>query len=618
MVQAKKILVADDDEGVLDQYRDALENGRDGRGQVVLMKVATGLFGHDAPDHGSDSFDVSYVSQGEDAVDTVRFALEAGKGFSLVFVDIEMPPGMDGIETARRIREIDPDVNIAIVSSRPPANAAELPHEIAPADRLFFFQKPFHSIECRQLALAVAGRWLAMQELERSNEVLEDRIEKRTAALHRLAYFDPVTDLPNRTKLITDLNQMIDRAKKNSSGVAVILLDIERFGRINETMGYESGTRLLTEVGSRLKARCRQQDTAGRFGADEFACLIDGASNNREIEEIVDRLERSFLVPFSAGEVEEVFLRPAIGVACYPHHGGSADQIFRGAEAALKKSKAHAIRKPVIYNDGMGAAARRRMSLEAELRSAVSTSQITPHFQPQFRFADRQICGAEVLARWVKPDGESIPPNEFIPLVEELGLCTMLFESLLERSLGYVAGWQRMGWSFPISVNVSAHQLHDPTLPVFVREIRDQMRLPGNAVRLELTESVLVSDLSIARSMLECLAESGIGVHVDDFGTGYASLSYLAELPVDGLKIDRSFIAAATGTGREARLVQAIAAMGRAMLLEVTAEGVETMKQFEFLRDAGCDVLQGYLLGRPMSGDDFGRWLSEQRTRETA
>ena len=609
-----RILVVDDDELLIEEYLRCLgEDYEPDNATTTLTELEKVLFGEDTDERGAARFCVDTHSQGNPAVKAVEEAVRAGQPYAIVFLDIRMPPGIDGIEAAKRIRALDPDVNIVIVTGSMSAEVENLDAEVPPADKIFFFKKPFHAAECRQLAAALCGKWHADMALRRVNEELEERVQERTAALHKLAYYDPVTELPNHLLLLDELQAMIDRSEDGVGDSVVILLDVDRFSFINETMGYDAGTELLISIGNRLvQALCEERQgsntVVGRFGADEFAVLVPGVESDTAIRELTEQVQGLVEEPFLING-RDIFLKASIGVAWHPVHGRDAPLIFRCAEAALHRSMRSIDHAITYYHSEMRYRARHKFDMEAEFRGAIDNGQIKAFYQPQQCLKTGELAGVEALARWVRADGSVVLPADFIPLSEEMGISDLLFETVLTDVCTEVRAWGADGgWDVSVSVNLSAHQLRNADLVSLVKKILLREELDRELINLELTETALLEDLTVARPILNDLSAFGVGIHIDDFGTGYSSLSYLAELPVKTLKIDRSFVGKLTDSEPNTRVVQAIIALGKAMELEIVAEGVETDRQYAIVRKLGCDLAQGYFIARPMPADRFRRW----------
>jgi diguanylate cyclase (GGDEF)-like protein len=552
-------------------------------------------------------------NQGEQAVAAVESAMANREPFSIVFIDIRMPPGIDGIDAAKQIRALDPNVNIVVVTGSLSVDPDNLGKEIPPADKVFFFKKPFLGAECRQLAAALCGKWHADMALRRANEDLERRVEERTAALQKIAYFDLVTRLPNQLLLLEELKSLIGRAEDTPGDTVAVLLDVDRFSFINETMGYESGTELLRSIGNRLSRTLidetdSRQAIVGRFGADEFAVLMPGVESETDIRDLAEKVKQTVEEPFLING-RDLFLKAAVGVSWHPVHGRDAKSVFRCAEAALHRSMRSLDMAITYYHSEMRFRARHKFDLEAELRGAIDSGQITAHYQPQQSTRTGELAGVEALARWTRPDGSVVPPSDFVPLSEEMGISDLLFESIMRTVCSDVAAWREEGnWNVPVSVNLSAHQLRSHDLVSLIKGILMSSQVDKKLINLELTETVLLEDLTIAEPVLNDLAAFGVGIHIDDFGTGYSSLSYLAQLPVQTLKIDQAFIAQLSDPKANTKVIEAIIALGKAMELEVIAEGVETDQQYAIVRRLGCDIAQGYFIAKPMPADQLRQW----------
>ena len=611
-----RVLVVDDDETMIDEYEHCLSpRFRPDMAATTITDLEKVLFGEETDERGAARFEVHSRRQGEDAVEAVLSACKTGQPYAIVFIDVRMPPGMDGIEAAKRIREIDPNVNIVVVTGSIGSDPRDLGELIPPADKIFFFKKPFHAIECRQLTAAICGKWHSDLALRRANEELELRVAERTEDLRKLAFQDPVTGLPNQLQLTKELQAMIDASNKGREESAVVLFDIDRFSFLNETMGYERGTELLRGIGARLEKTMERLDLSdcgiiGRFGADEFACIATGVNSDEKLRAMAEGIEAAVERPFVING-RDVYLKAAFGVAWHPQHGRDARTVFRCAEAALHRSMRGVQGGITYYHSEMQNHARDKFDLEGELRNAIENGEIVCYYQPQLSLDSGQLGGVEALARWVRPDGSIVPPGDFVPLSEEMGISDLLFEAVLDNICDSLDRWQdERDWSVPVSVNVSAHQLGNGNFPSFIRDKLAAKKIHPWLINLELTETTLLEDLNAVKPMLDQLADFGVGLHIDDFGTGYSSLSYLAELPVQTMKIDRSFTGRITESRTIARVVQAIIALGKALQLNIVAEGVETEQQLLLVNQLSCELAQGYFIGKPMPENEFLDWCA--------
>ena len=614
LASPNRVLVVDNDPQQIFEYVSCLgDEFEPDIATETLGDLEKVLLGEEAEADHNPRFEVHSRNQGEAAVDAVRHGLAKRQPFSAVFLELEMPPGIGGIEAAREIRALDPNVNIVIVSGSEDENPENPGKMIPPADKIFFFRKPFHGVECRQLTAALCGKWHADMALRSANEDLERRVEERTAALQKIAYFDVVTRLPNQLLLIEELKNLINAAEDSEGDTVVVLLDVDRFSFINETMGYESGTELLRSIGNRLSRTFAEdcdgeQAVVGRFGADEFAVLLPGVETDSDIRVLAEKVKETVEEPFLING-RDLFLNVAVGVAWHPVHGRDAKSVFRCAEAALHRSMRSIDHPITYYHNEMRYRARHKFDLEAELRGAIDSGQIVAYYQPQQCTRSGELAGLEALARWIRPDGSAVAAADFIPLSEEMGISDVLFESVMREVCKDLAGWCAEGdWDVPVSVNLSAHQLRNSDLVGLITGILSDAEVDPKLINLELTETVLLEDLTIAKPILHDLASIGIGIHIDDFGTGYSSLSYLAQLPVQSLKIDQAFVAQLSDPDATTKVVEAIIALGKALELEIVAEGVETEEQYALIRRLGCDLAQGYFVAGPMAAEQLRTW----------
>jgi diguanylate cyclase (GGDEF)-like protein len=609
-----RVLVVDDDARQVGEYVRCLSFFfNDKAATETLTDLEKVLLGEQDDTDDAPRFEVQSCSNGDSAIDAIRHSLEANEPFATVFLEPDVESSSSGLDVARAMRELDPHLNIVLVTRSGKINPDLLGRQIPPADKVFFFKKPLHGAECRQLAAALSGKWHADMALRLANEDLERRVEERTAALQKIAYFDIATRLPNQLLLIEELKNLLAKAEDTEGDTVVVLLDIDRFSFINETMGYESGTELLRSVGNRLSRTFVEQGgknrpIVGRFGADEFALLVPGVDSEDDISGIAEAVKKTVEEPFLING-RDLFLKVAVGVAWHPVHGRDAKAVFRCAEAALHRSMRSLDHAITYYHMEMRHRARYKFDLEAELRGAIESGQVTAFYQPQQSTRTGELAGVEALARWIRPDGSVVPPSDFIPLSEEMGVSDVLFECIMRTVCADVARWRAEGnWKVPVSVNLSAHQLRNRNLVDTIKGILMQAQVDKRFINLELTETVLLEDLTIAQPLLDDLAAYGVGIHIDDFGTGYSSLSYLAQLPVQTLKIDQVFVSRLSDPDANTKVVEAIIALGKAMNLEVVAEGVETDLQYAIVRRLGCDLVQGYFIAKPMPADQLLQW----------
>ena len=438
--------------------------------------------------------------------------------------------------------------------------------------------------------------------------LVEDVTELKRAheSLEHLASFDTLTGLPNRRLFRDRLEQAVKHTARESHPVAVLYLDLDNFKRVNDSLGHDVGDALLREVAERLLNCVRETDTVARLGGDEFVILLDTASTNRGVETVAQKILRELSTPIIAAG-HEVVVTTSIGITLAPTDSTDTGTLLRNADLAMYRAKERGKDRIAYFERSMDEEVSHRLILEAELRRALEAGQIEPYFQPIVRLSDMQIVGFEALARWRHPRDGFIPPGEFVPVAEECGLIIPLGEYLLERAareMNRLRAAHRA--ELYVAVNLSTYQARTVKLADVIRDILGRTGLPPSALRLEITESLLMTDFNAARKLLNRLKEElNTKVAIDDFGTGYSSLSYLKQLPVDALKVDRSFVRDIPGDQNDVEITTAIIAMGQALQKEVVAEGVESADQVTFLRERGCDYAQGFLFGHPRPPADY-------------
>ncbi len=431
------------------------------------------------------------------------------------------------------------------------------------------------------------------------------------------AFHDNLTSLANRALFKDRVEHALQRTKRQTPSVAVLFLDLDGFKEVNDSLGHAAGDRLLIQVGQRLVSCVRPSDTVARFGGDEFAVLIEDASDDLELVAVAERILDSLRQPFFVND-RELHVRGSMGIARMDPDVESVDQLLRNADLAMYRAKATGQGGFERYDPGMHTQLVERMQLEADLRRALDQGELFLHYQPTLDLASGQIVGAEALARWNHPTRGLVPPSEFIPLAEASGLIQRLGAWVLREACRQAAVWQQADphrdKPLSLSVNLSGKQLQHTQVVQDVTEALRDSGLPAKSLVLEMTESVLLDDSETVLDILRQLKQLGARLAIDDFGTGYSSLSYLHRFPVDILKIDRSFVERLSRTSDNAELARTVVRLGQSLQLQTVAEGVEDSAQFLTLRRMGCDIGQGYYFGRPMEGDDMGRLLGEELT----
>jgi len=456
---------------------------------------------------------------------------------------------------------------------------------------------------------------------------IQDATERTRAIqqIHRLAYFDVVTELPNRSRFHEKLAETLETAKRDDTAFAIMFLDLDQFKRINDTLGHAVGDDLLRVIAQRLTRGLRPDDVAGvthakamephvcRHGGDEFIVLLNGVATEEDAARAATRLLAILAQPIVLG-THEVFISASIGIVLYPRDGEDLDTLLKNADVAMYHAKAQGRSRFFFYKDSMRAASAQQLSIEHDLRKALEGEQFELYYQPQIEIRTGRIVGVEALIRWNHPTLGMLGPAHFIGVAEEAGLIMGIWEWVLVAALIQHNAWLAQGLpEVTIAVNLSSVQFSDPALAERVEEIARVVGVPLDYLEFEVTESMLLVDSDAALKTLTALRAMGVKIAIDDFGTGYSSLSYLRRLPLDKLKLDQSFIRDAGNEG-DVAITRAIIAMAQSLKLAVVAEGVETQAQIDLLLSLGCTTVQGFLLGRPLPAAATAKLLRASAT----
>jgi diguanylate cyclase (GGDEF)-like protein len=449
-----------------------------------------------------------------------------------------------------------------------------------------------------------------------------EQLEVSEGELRQLAFFDPLTGLPNRRKILDSLDHELYAAEHYGRRGALFFIDIDNFKYINDTLGHDHGDQLLVAIGNRLSENVRESDTVARLGGDEFLLLLESEAVSEELmirraASIARKLLSLSERPYNINNHKH-HISISIGVAVFPGQDTTSLELLRQADTALYKSKANGKNTVCFFHQDMQKLAEDKLSMEGDLREAIAGDQFYLAYQPQVD-SDGYIQGTEALLRWQKPDGTSIGPNEFIPVAEENGLILPIGDWVLETACLQMKEWLEAGLPLRhISVNVSPRQFRHVDFVAQVKRIIAKVGLPGQYLILELTESVVVENVAEAKSKMEQLTKLGIKMSMDDFGTGYSSLSYLSELPFDELKIDQSFVHNLFNDDKNLAITKTIIAMAKSLNLTVLAEGVEVEEQRAFLSKHDCSMYQGFLFHRPLAPEAIEQMLMPEFTSNAA
>lgn len=446
---------------------------------------------------------------------------------------------------------------------------------------------------------------------------ISDR-KKAQEMIHFQAYHDLLTRLPNRELFLDRLNLSISQASRNKSMLAVLFLDMDGFKFINDSLGHIIGDKLLQHVAHRLQDTLRDTDTVSRIGGDEFNILIPELQHREEAGLVAQKILNVFSKPILLDK-HEITISFSIGISVFPDDANCTETLIKNADMAMYHIKGRGKNGYEYFSDHMQSIYDQRHSIEQDMRKALDNNQFEAYYQPQFDIKTNQVVGFEALIRWNHPSKGLITPDDFIPVAEEIGLINEIGLFMLEAGCQQLRNWIDDGYTpLKLSINVSAYQLAESNFDVVLCDLARQYNLPRSLLMVEITETSLMQEMEQIMPRLKNLVKCGIGICIDDFGVGYSSLSYLQTLPIQTLKIDRSFLSCITNNADTSCIIKAIVAMARELKLDVVVEGVESNKQLQYVKDIGCRIVQGFLLGRPLPADETTALLSQPDYPEQA
>ena len=579
-------------------------------------------------------FVLTHAGSGEDAIRILQDAKQRGKSFSVAFVDMRMPVGMDGLATTERLWEIDSELQIVICTAHSDHTWDNVLARLGYNDRLLLLKKPFESDEARQLALALSEKSSLAKMQEKKMDELRLEVDRRRGAedeLRRMAHRDALTGLPNRPCLLEKLQRLLDdRCENEKRHDALLFLDLDNFKIINDSLGHEAGDDLLNQVSDRLQECVRRRgggarksgldDQTVRLGGDEFVVLLQELDARDHAITVARRIVKRVSEPFRLGD-RFVTIGTSVGVAFLDENMREAHDVLRNADTAMYRAKHDGKGQVAVFDQTMHDAVVARLEMEDQLRRAIRNHSFTLRYQPIVGLQDGRVIGVEVLIRWMSENGLQVSPMDFIPIVEEIGLINQLGEWVLEKSM---QDFSSMIKSLPpqcsrdvyLGVNLSRRQISDRSFANRLDEILERLQFDRSMFRVEMTESGDPRHHEQSLNTMLQLQDSGVGIHIDDFGKGNSSLTCFQSYPVETVKIDRRFTASITCDHSHAVITQAIVQLAHHLNATIVAEGVESDSQLKLLCQWGCDAAQGYLFAPPLTIDELHTLLCDPAQSE--
>ncbi len=604
-----RILVADDEAGIISAYKTCLEISQDA-GTETLNAMGDALFGDAQSPSASVATrswgEVDYVMQGEDAVEAVRRAVAAGQPYGVLFLDMRMPPGMDGKETAKRVRAIDPEINICIVTGYSDHSPIDVAQVAGPQDKLYYLAKPFETDEVRTLAASLVAKSLMVAQLKSVHHALEEKygeleaaqieIQASEARCRHIAMHDQLTRLPNRAYFQKYLQEsLVDK----QSEVAVLFIDLDRFKHVNDTLGHSAGDELVCSLSERIARAMPEGGLISRLGGDEFGVVLIG-------EPAVNAETFGLKIVKMCGEPFEILgskiqIGGSVGIAMRGSSNSTGSELLRRADLALYAAKEQGRNCIRMFNPALDESARKRAEIDSKLRLAISENRLTLAYQPIIDPYNAEPVGYEALLRWTDEELGTISPSIFVPIAEETGLILALGEWVVASAIKECSKWP----TGVVSINLSTRHFQSPTMIDFICNEAANNGLDHARIQLEITETALFDDAKLAAEILVELRKRGIRIALDDFGTGYSSLVNLKDFEIDCIKIDQSFVATLGDDRQTSAIVNAVTHLARTLGLRVVAEGVESELQVQALRMVGCELMQGYFYSAPIAVADL-------------
>lgn len=534
----------------------------------------------------SEEFDIVEASDGLEAIEAVEKHHPA-----LILLDAVMP-GIDGFTTCQQIKDKGyTDIPVMMITGLDDDASVERAYEVGAID---FITKPI--------------KWAVLKH--RVKSVVAKIIAERKVKL--LAYRDTLTDLPNRLLFADRLEQAIIRCERSRASMALMLIDIDDFKLVNDSFGHEAGDKLIKAVGQLISRSLRRADTIARLGGDEFAVIIEGIESPEDAISIADNLT-TILEHNVRLDDRETYTSASIGIAVYPDDGKEARTLLKNADTAMFRAKENGRHCFQFYKPEMSVTAMERLDLENSLKAAFENDEFMILYQPVIDIQKNEIVSVEALLRWQHPEKGMIYPTDFISIVEDSGLIVALGEWLIVSACKQIEQWQEAGLKGQrVSFNIAPRQFKEQNMAVVFKQALAEHKIPASSLCVEVTESTLIENNGEVESTLKKLRDMGMQISLDNFGTGYASLAYLKDFPVDMVKIDRAFIAGIPDNREDSAIVDAICGLAHGLGLGIIAEGVENIRQLNVLQNKGCQYAQGFYWSKPMPGDEYEQYYMNQ------
>ncbi|TNB86337.1 EAL domain-containing protein [Pseudomonas sp. Fig-3] len=610
----RRILVVDDTPAIHQDFRKILSPGAGS--DDSLDDTESLLFG--TPQVSRLQFQIDSAYQGEEALELVKRAQAEGQPYALVFADMRMPPGWDGLQTIERLWEADPRLQIALCTAFSDYSWETMSERIEFDDQLLILKKPFDTLEIRQMASAMTWKWQLAQDAARKMRSLERTIEERVQELLKVSHllqYDVLTELPNSMLLGDRLTQAMAQCRRHDRQLAVMFIGMDRFKRINNALGHPVGDEMLKRVARALATVVRESDSVFRYGSDEFVVILGDITDSQQTKGVADKLLTAISTPHPI-DGHDLTVTASLGISMYPADGFDAVALIKKAETAMRNVKETGPNDYRFFTEDMNRRARQQQTIESGLRLALQRKEFVLHYQPKIDLRSGKVVGAEALVRWNRPDIGLIYPSDFIPVAEDSGLIVPLSQWVLQEACQQACRWQADGMRpIYLSVNVSTIDFRQRGFVEGIARTLKETGLDPTQLELEITESVLMQNVDTTVAILKAVKRLGIRLAIDDFGTGYSSLSYLQKFPVDVLKIDQSFVGDLSIDSNDAKLVSTIISLGKSLNLHIIAEGVETLEQLEFLKAHQCEEAQGYYFSKAVEPQAFALWMSEWEQR---